>query len=317
MRAFFLVRRIMDLTEGVLLRLSEAYLETFDDTFLNEKALSYVQKELKEEFEELNLDEVKLSRHNYFKVEDTSAESYGEFVLKLKNGAFIMMGIRHFGGNKELPFVKVLSTNSIQTKKEVLKIYREIEGYFKKFKPLWVSFDSKVERDVDFFGSVYMVSNADRYRNLPEYQSEQFIEFKNEADDSFYEWYERGYKDFHQEHPELEKKVSTNSKESFENQIKDGLVKSVYIAGERIGLISGERSPYFGQEGIYFHEIFIDQKFKGKGYAKVIQKMFVNQFAKPTDIIWGTIDYNNHASFKTAKSNGRFPTHFECFVSVM
>jgi len=86
----------------------------------------------------------------------------------------------------------------------------------------------------------------------------------------------------------------------------------VYMKGKKIGLIAEERSPFLGHSGVYFHEIFISKKWKGKGLAKAIQRKFVND----DDFIWGTIDAQNLPSYKTALVNKRRPIRFECFLKI-
>ena len=90
----------------------------------------------------------------------------------------------------------------------------------------------------------------------------------------------------------------------------------VEIEGERVGLIAGERSPFLGHDGIYFHEIFVSQKWKGKGLAKIIQRKYVDQFTEGHEFVWGTIDHFNLPSFKTAEGNGRKAVRFENFVEI-
>ncbi len=98
--------------------------------------------------------------------------------------------------------------------------------------------------------------------------------------------------------------------------LDQGLLFFAKINQEKVGLIAGIKSELLGHSGMYFNEIFISKEFRGKGLAKSIQRKFINDNAKPKDIIWGTIDYQNKCSYRTAASNERTPIRFECFLSL-
>jgi L-amino acid N-acyltransferase YncA len=281
-----------------------------------EVSLKELEDELRSELEDLNSEETLKARCKYFAVPNAGTSDYREKFLELEGGKKVVYGIRHMGGNKDVPFIQLYPNFSINGKSEALEIYERVKSEFEVFNPLYVGFWSNNKNDADFFGSSYMVSTARKMRELGPWEHENKIQLSKVLDDSYYQWYKEGYEEFHSEFPELKAKVTLNSLDSMEDSLEQGLIQYVLDGDEKVGLIIGERSPFLGYGGIYFHEIYIVKKWKGKGLAKAIQRKFVVELANEEDYIWGTIDSANIPSYKTALSNGRRPIRIECFVAL-
>lgn len=295
--------------------LAQGKLDTFKVQLNDEEkieALAFLKNELREEVEELNTEEVLNSRHGHFQIEGTSKEDYREEVFKSPNGEIFKMGIRHFNGEKDLPFVNVEST-CLPPSNE-LKDF--IKSYYSKFSPRHISFHYQSKPEVEFVASVTMVTRALTYKEHPSYKSEVGLELKVENNEQTLDWYEAGYKSFHEKYPELKVKVPVNDRETMMESLEAGLLYGAYVKEKRVGLIAGIRSPFLGQPGLYFNEIFITEEMKGKGLGKALQKLMVLEVCAGTDFVWGTIDENNQASYQTAYSNGRRPVSYECFIEL-
>lgn len=309
----------MKLTKNELRSFVLAELNSYELNDLNvqtEKALKEIEDELVDELEDLNSKETKEARLDYFKVKNALAEDYAEKLLKLDGGKKVIYGIRNKGGNPNIPFVQLRANYQITSKDESLRIYELVKNEFEIFKPLYLSFHAQEKNDADFYGSVHMVSTVENICSMPSWFEKEAINFEEISDNSYYDWYKSGYDEFHADVPELKHKVTVNSVDSMEDSLKQGLLKFVLLNGERIGLIVGEKRNFLGGSGLYFHEIFISKKWKGKGLAKVIQRKFIESFCSELEFAWGTIDSNNLPSYKTAYSNGRRPVRYECFINL-
>jgi hypothetical protein len=161
-----------------------------------------------------------------------------------------------------------------------------------------------------------MVSTSEQIKNIKNWHFENEICFLKIKDDSYYDWYKKGYNEFHYSNPLLKTKVTVNSIDSMRDVLNQGLLFYIELSGERIGLIAAERSKFLGRDGLYFHEIFLSKEYKGKGLAKAVQRKFISNFAVGNEFIWGTIDSSNLPSYKTANSNGRIAVRFECFIDL-
>ncbi|MEZ4743983.1 MAG: hypothetical protein R3B45_16305 [Bdellovibrionota bacterium] len=309
----------MKLSDSDLLAFSKANLSTFNLSkykINKDLAIKSLQEDLNEEFNDLNSEETKLARLKYFNIQGASADDFSERVIKIDDKRKLICGIRHEGGNVELPFVQIIP-NFSASDKEISDFYRQyLKSLFKVFEPRYVRVWSDKIIESVLIGSTYLVSTYGQIERVAKWPKEEEISFKNISDDSYYDWYKTSYNDFHEANKDLKDRVTINSPETMRSSINDGLLKYVYLDEKKIGLIAAKRSKFLGHEGFYFNEILIDKGFKGTRLARAIQRKFITEFSKPNDFIWGTVDYQNKPSYKTAVSNGRTPVRFECFIPV-
>ena len=161
-----------------------------------------------------------------------------------------------------------------------------------------------------------MVASFDKINSSSSWENSSRVELKKISDDNYYEWYFQGYEEFHIERPELKEMVQVNSKEVMNESLEQGLLYYALIGNEKVGLISGVKSEFLGHSGLYFYEILVRKKWKGKSLAKTIQQKMIKQAGSFSEFVWGTIDYRNQPSFRTALSNGRMPIRYENFIEV-
>ncbi|WP_127717155.1 hypothetical protein [Halobacteriovorax sp. HLS] len=309
----------MTLNNERLLSFSRAEFNTYNLEGLDistSLAIEYLSKEIQEDFEDLNSLETKEARFNYFKIEGTTTDSYKEHIYNIDKKKSFIYGIRHFNGNKDFPFVQLRSNFSIETSKQALECYQLIEEELSSFAPRYISFHTAMPIKCELVCSTYMVAKMETIEDTTAWKEERNLTFKNIDNNDYYEWFSKGYEEFHLENSHLKEKVSLNSMETMQESIEQNLLKSVFYKGELIGLIAAIRSDFLGMPGIYFNEIFISKTWKGKGLAKAIQRKFLTSFSEDAKFVWGTIDADNLPSFKTAFSNGRRPIRFENFVGL-
>ena len=281
-----------------------------------EVALKSLNKDFIEEINDLNRESTKKARHLHFKVKGTVPNDYAEKRLILDHEKSIIYGIRNMGANPELPFINLIPNFEITSKEIALSLYENIKEEFKAFSPLYLSFHTSNIINADFSGSIYMVAKTEHVKEKNPWPMEEKLSFSPIHDDSYYDWYQKGYEQFHKEVPALRERVTLNSKETMAYSLSQGLLKFIEINGERIGLIAAEKSQFLGHSGLYFNEIFITKEWKGKGIAKAIQLKFIQSFVQDLDYIWGTIDSANLPSYRTAQTNGRRPIRYEAFINL-
>jgi len=298
---------------------TKAALDTFDLKEFSidiKKALVDLKDDIVSEFEDLNSEDTKKARCDHFKILGADPEDYAEKILLLDSGKIVIYGIRHMGAKPEYPFIQLNPNYQIQSKADAMDLYEKIKYEFEVFMPKHICFWSRDEIDADFFGSIYMVSTSRQMKELNEWPIEDELHFIKITDDSYYDFYLSGYKEFHKCSPELSMKVTVNSLSTMKESLDDGLLYYIEMNGNRVGLIAGVRRKFLGEEGIYFNEIFISKHWKGRGLAKAIQRKFITLNTAGHEFVWGTIDSHNLPSFKTAKSNGRKPIRYECFINL-
>ncbi len=307
----------MNLTKNDLASFATAVLNTYDLSKLKidkERALSFLSDQILSDFEELNLAETMSARHQYYKIGEAS--DYAESFIELGESKKIICGIRHLGGNPDLPFINCLPNFEMTSIEEAKKIARVVQSRFEKFSPRYLSFYSSKKMEIDLIGSIYLVSNSKSMSEARDWKLNETISLERIVDHSFYDWYKEGYEEFHQEQPHLRSKVTVNDLDTMTDSLDQGLLFYAKIGQERVGLIAAIKSEFLGHPGIYFNEIFLSKKFRGKGLAKSLQRKFILDHARPEDIVWGTIDDQNKYSYQTAVSNGREAIRYECFLKL-
>jgi hypothetical protein len=134
---------------------------------------------------------------------------------------------------------------------------------------------------------------------------------------NFYERYAIAYNDFHTLEPFLRNKVPKTSRDDLERSVAQGLAFHFLVEGEEAGLIAGERRNYVGLPGLYFLELFLYKKFRGRKLASYMQQLFIEATDPDTvAFVWGTIDLHNQPSLRTALSLGRIIVSREVFLPI-
>ena len=276
-------------------------------------ALNFLKQEIIDEFYDLNSKDTKYVRRSYFNIEGIKDADFSERLIVLKSGKRVIAGIRHIGANIDLPFVNIKANFDIKTKDEAFDVYKEVFHFFEAFSPKYIRVYNAESIKADLIGSVYMLASYNEVSSVKAWDKEKDINFETITNDDYYQWYKKNYELFHEESPSLKSKVTVNSKEVMSNSKDEGLLKYIFYKGMKVGLISAEASSFLGAESIYFNEIFILSDYRKKGLAKAAQRKFIEDFANKDQLVWGTIDFNNTASFKTASANGRVAVRYENF----
>lgn len=300
-------------------KLAQSVFDQYDNSeklFDESIALNSIEKDLKDDFEELNELQTQKSRHDFFKIDGAKESDYQESIHYINDEDFFVFGIRHMSGNKDLPFINIIPSFNVKTKNEVLELYDLVKDRMDVFNPLHICIKSTEKLNGDFIGSVHMVAFSEKIKNIEPWEMEKRLSLRDLKNDEYYQWYKDGYREFHKDYPELTSKVTVNSLDVLNESNDEGLLKLVELDGQRIGLVAAEKSDLLGHSGMYFNEIFISKEYKGQGIAKAIQRKFIANFSEGMDFVWGTIDANNLPSYKTAASNGRKPIHYECFYKI-
>lgn len=110
----------MKLNQLELQSLAMAELDTYklEDLDINsDLALKCIEEEIQEELDDLASDETKKARHKHFKIPGISESHYSEQKVQLTDDRFVIHGIRHINGDRNLPFINVKANFEISDKK--------------------------------------------------------------------------------------------------------------------------------------------------------------------------------------------------------
>ena len=307
----------MNILEKELSNFAEANLATFKTSEMDlnrDNAINYLKNEIKNELNDLNDNEIKKQRANFFNI--GQPDDYQEHIVDIGDNKMLICGIRYIGCDLNYPFVKITANFQISNKKEAKELYEIVKSRFSIFSPKFVSFYTAQKFEADRFGYVYMVAPFDKINSSSAWENDGKVKLKKITNDSYYDWYCQGYDEFHIERPDLKGRVQVNSKEKMNESLEQGLLYYALIKNEKVGLISGVKSDFLGHKGLYFNEILVRKEWKGNSLAKIIQQKMIKEAGSFSDFVWGTIDFRNQPSLRTALSNGRRPVRYENFIEV-
>ncbi len=310
----------MELDEEVLKSFAMAAQESYalaglglDETV----SLTALQREIADDFGELSEQEVMERRFRNCGIGGTRAEDFSEWLLKLGCGRSVICGIRHLGMNLEKPFVQLVPNFQFESAGEIREFYRKhLAERFACFSPRWVQVYSSTGAGSEAGGSLYLVARADEMQSKVLKGESLDLSLVDVADDRYFDWYQETYDAFHQDCPELKDWVLHNDLSLMQSCRAEGLVRLVMIEGERAGLVAADRQPFLGHEGVYFVELLLTRKWRGRSLGKFVQKAFVSECCQSHEMVWGQIDRRNHASLHTARANGRRVVRGECFLEI-
>lgn len=136
-------------------------------------------------------------------------------------------------------------------------------------------------------------------------------------DDAYFPWYKSLYRDFHGKYPELKDWVPECEKDTLEHSRSEGLLYYIMEGQSLAGLIALETSDYLGMSSVYFNEIVISEKFRRRHFGSYGQAMLLAKLKDRFKCAWGTIDFKNTSSTKTALRCGRKVVREEYFLPIL
>ncbi|WP_299981748.1 GNAT family N-acetyltransferase [uncultured Pseudoteredinibacter sp.] len=131
-----------------------------------------------------------------------------------------------------------------------------------------------------------------------------------------WEWYEREYQQFLQENPRFSDIVPMTEKDDIAEACEERLCDVAMFKGERLGMVMAEVSTELGYQGILISDIFIVEKYRGKGFASSLQRGFLASRAEGCQLICGYIDASNKASLHNAMNQNRQILRQECYIPI-
>ena len=306
------------LSESVLSGLSEAELKTYDLSQLPidaDRARRSIRAEVSELFDDLNADSARTARCARFRIPDSTPDDFAEHLLPVAGAGHALCGIRHANLNPELPFVALKTDFPLSGVEAVAEVYAQVEAHFRVFRPRWVAVTTR--RPIGGqLRATWMVQHARAMQARGPWPGEAALSLEQVSSTDYYAWYRAEYEAFLEAHPHLVDLVSINDLSVMEQSREAGLLHYLMLDGARAGLIAAERSDFLGHPGLYFNELYLTEAHRGRGLAKALQRRFVAECCPGDAFVWGTIDADNQASYRTARANGRLAIRCESFVPV-
>ena len=138
----------------------------------------------------------------------------------------------------------------------------------------------------------------------------EVIKLTEAKDITFYPEYLKMYDEFYEDYPKLKAIIGDpESVESIKYLIENGIVKLLYINNEISGVILGIKMDYDEMSGYFVCDKILNRKYRGKGFGVAMERKFIESLKVcENELVFGTINSENTASFRTSTSIGRICT---------
>ena len=129
----------------------------------------------------------------------------------------------------------------------------------------------------------------------------------------FYDTYRRAYADWQASSPRLRPFVRTEQREDLEAAAAKGLLASFADAQGWCGVVAASQEALYGTPALYIFEIFLVERWRGKGAAAGIDAALLARVATGSSLVWERIHAGNTPSLRVALSRGRSILETEYF----
>lgn len=130
----------------------------------------------------------------------------------------------------------------------------------------------------------------------------------------FYDAYRDAYAQWQATSPGLGGFVQAEPRQDLEASAAQGLLASFADAAGWCGVVAARQEALYGTQALYIYEIFLVERWRGKGAAKAIDAALVSRLASRYVLVWENIHSENWPSLRVAFAQGRSVLETEYFL---
>ena len=244
---------------------------------------------------------------------ELAEDEFRERVL-IEDGARIAIGgIRFKNDDLQFPFVGINANFNLFEPKLIGQIASVAKREFGAFEPkgILIPGPPHIALSTGFERWSHTVcgsaTGAGNFR-LP---AELACSFPSHAE--FYDEYRDTYAAWDALSPNLSSFLRAEAKEDLDASAAEGLLASFSDPAGWCGLIAAREEALYGTRALYIFEIFLVERWRGRGAAKAIDAALVSQAASRYSLIWEHIYSENWPSLRVALAQGRSIIETEYF----
>ena len=288
------------------------------ELYTDQQLFEQYSTDLAEDIERLNNDKLAKLFAKYAPIEGAKSADYQTRIVSI-DGAKVLCGIRFRGMDITQSFVNIAAMTAPLTPDHITAISRQLAIAFKIFQPLYCQLF--IPSHLPFSPSDFTKAHWD-YRLLASPLT-TLIDGADQALDhsmspilyaaqtlDFYSDYESAYIELFEESPEHRLFTGLQSIEDMQDNIDQGLVYLLKVKDKLAGIMALDRDNSLGITGFYVNENIVFNGYRGMGLGKWLQRAVIGRLAQrpdtqSTDMLFGTIQFDNTAAIECAKSVGR------------
>ena len=256
--------------------------------------------------------EVCASRRAHFKAE-LSADAFRERVLMQDGARVVVGGIRFRNLDPGFPFVEVNANFDLFAPDATVQLAQAAWQQFGAFEPQGILATGPPRVGLPDAVEPWAHTLAGptwTHRQFP-LRDGLICSFPSSVD--FYDPYRRAYADWQASSPRLRRFVRTESRKDLEASAAEGLLASFADAQGWCGVVAASEEAFYGTPALYIFEIFLVERWRGKGAAAGIDAALLARIAARSSLVWERIHAENTPSLRVALERGRAILETEYF----
>ena len=281
--------------------------------------------ELQEDIERLENDDLALLFAQYASITGRHPSEYKTRLISCDNGNIALCGIRFRGMDLSQPFVTVAATLKPLSINSINILVDNISKDFEDFKPQYVQFYIPSYLDIGpanfplahwdnrILANSLDTLNENAVQDIAR-PSHTKCELLSANSLIFYNQYEMAYNKLIDDFPQHAVMMELKPIEDMRIWVDQGFVNLLYVNDELAGVIIAEPDNGLSMTGFYIIENIIFSEYRRQGLGKWMQQAMIYQLAnnqsrqserQKTDMLFGTIHFDNTSAIQCAKSVGR------------
>lgn len=261
---------------------------------------------------ELALPKVCASRKAFFQSE-LPEDEFRERVLLVEGNKVILAGIRFLNLDPRFPFIELNASFDLFEPELLGRVAALARCEFKNFEPKGIALTGSpcIKPPGTAQRWAVTIGGAAATESVPPLPAELSCSFPSSVD--FYPAYCTAYAAWRACQPHLGCFVRTERKEALEASAASGLLLSCRDHEGWCGVVAAREEAFYGMPALYILEIFLAERWRGRGIARALDAALVSTVANRFPMIWEHIHSDNLPSLRVAQAQGRTAIETEYF----
>jgi hypothetical protein len=244
---------------------------------------------------------------------ELAEDQFRERVLIEDETRVALGGIRFRGGDLRFPFVGVNTSFDPFEPKLLSRLASAARREFGAFEPKGILISARPDLALSsrFERWSHTLCGPVSTRGSIPLPVELMCSFPSKVE--FYNEYRKAYAEWQASSPGLGGFVRAELKESLEASAAGGLLASFGDKAGWCGVAAGREEALYGKQALYIFEIFLAQRWRGRGAARAMDAALLSKTANRYSLVWEHVHSENRPSLGVALAQGRSVIETEYF----
>jgi GNAT superfamily N-acetyltransferase len=244
---------------------------------------------------------------------EVAGDQFRERVLIEDGAKAVIGGIRFRNDDLRFPFVGIDASFDLFKPRLIGQVASVARREFRAFEPRGILLCGPP--NLELWGGIERWNHtlSGSMRAIRDFQlpAELMCSFPNTVE--FYDEYREAYAAWQASSPALGSFVRIEAREDLEAAAAKGLLASFSDKAGWCGVAAAQEDALYGTRALYIFDIFLEQRWRGRGAGRAIDAALVSKAANRYSLIWEHIHSGNLPSLRVALGQGRSIIETEYF----